>query len=55
MPKFQDEIDWVKRVAHSIATANGHDDPDGYAAKVAEVHAAKAPAEPDAPPPPKED
>jgi hypothetical protein len=54
MPKFQDEIDWVKRIAHSIATANGHDDPEAYAAKVAEVHAAKAPDAP-APETPKED
>jgi hypothetical protein len=48
MPKFKDDVEWVKNLAHSIAVANGHDDPAGYAAKVAEIHAAKE-AEPQAP------
>lgn len=45
MPKFKDDIEWVKNLFHSIAVANGHDDPDAYAEKAAVIHAAKAPTD----------
>ena len=55
MPKFKSEIEFVRNLFHTIAVANGHDDPDGYADKAAAIHAAKdqeeAPAEPPADPP----
>jgi hypothetical protein len=38
------ELALVKRVAHSIASANGHDDPKAYAEKVAAAHDAALPA-----------
>ena len=47
MPKLKNEIEYVRNLFHTIAVANGHDNPDGYADKAAAIHAAKEP-EPEA-------
>lgn len=53
MPKFKSEIEFVRKLFHTIAVANGHDDPDAYADKAAAIHTAKdeepTPADPPEP------